>query len=212
MNKRKISQLHVITAELPGRDHATVAELACKGGADWIQLRIKDKKEAEVAVIARQVKAICDKYHAVLIINDHVRLAQAIGAHGVHLGKEDMHPVEARRILGPEAIIGASTNSEEDILLQNSLPVDYIGLGPLRFTRTREKLNPVLGAERLVRLARIATVPVIAIGGITMEDVFFLRRRGLHGVAVASAIASAQNPVAATAEFLAECQMKEAML
>lgn len=185
-----IAQFHYITQDIEGFTHAQLAELACKGGADWVQLRVKKKPLDEWFKIAEETKSVCRKYKAKLIINDNVYLAKEIEADGVHLGKQDMNPVEAREILGKNFIIGGTANSMEDVKQQIANGSDYIGLGPYRFTTTKEKLNPILGLEGIKIIAEKFgdKIPIIAVGGIKLEDVESLMNIGVHGIAVSSAI------------------------
>lgn len=185
-----ISRLHYITQDLPGFSHPQLAELACKGGTDWVQLRVKNKEYDEWLKIAQETKLICLKHRAKLIINDNIQIAKEIGADGVHLGKDDMNPKEARKILGKNFIIGGSTNTMEDVRWQMENGVDYVGIGPYRFTSTREKLNPVLGLDGIRKIAEQFgnKIPMIAIGGIKLEDVESLMQTGIQGVAVSSGI------------------------
>ena len=183
----KISRLHYITA------NPLHAEAACRGGVDWVQRRVKNKTEDEWKAIAEQTKAVCKKYGAKLIVNDSVKLAKLIAADGVHLGKEDMPPDEARALLGADFIIGGTANTFEDIQRLALLKVNYIGLGPFRFTSTKTNLSPFLGLKGYVELMRMCaeeniTVPVIAIGGIQLNDVDAILASGVYGIAVSSAI------------------------
>ncbi len=198
-----IARFHYITQDLPNFSHAELAEFACKGGADWNQLRVKGKSHDEWLKIAQETKLICLKYGAKLIINDNVPIAKEVGTDGVHLGKEDMDPKEARKILGNNFIIGGSTNSMEDVRWQMANGVDYIGIGPFRFTSTKEKLNPVLGLEGIRKIADQFgnKIPMIAIGGIKLEDVKSLLETGIHGIAVSSAINLAEDKIEATKNF-----------
>ncbi|HEY4800861.1 MAG TPA: thiamine phosphate synthase [Bacteroidia bacterium] len=200
-----ISRLHYITQDLPDFSHAQLAEFACKGGADWIQLRVKNKSHEEWKKIAEETKAACKKFGAKLIINDNVRLAKEISADGVHLGKDDMDPKKARKILGNNFIIGGSTNTIDDVKKQIENGCDYIGIGPFRFTSTREKLNPFLGLQgiRIIAEQFGNKIPMIAIGGIKLEDVETLMKTGVHGVAVSSGINLSENKTAETKRFLA---------
>jgi thiamine-phosphate pyrophosphorylase len=209
-----ISKFHYITQDLPDFSHAELAELACKGGADWIQLRVKGKSYDEWLRIARETKLICLKYEAKLIINDNVQIAKEIRADGVHLGKDDMRPKEARKILGNNFIIGGSTNTMNDVRQMMDDGCDYIGIGPFRFTSTKEKLNPVLGLDGIKKIAEQFgnKIPMIAIGGIKWEDVESLMRTGIHGVAVSSAINLAENKTAETKRFLASLGMTKATM
>ena len=201
-----ISKLHYITQEIVGKTHAQLAEEACQNGVRWVQLRLKNKSEEEWKTIAIETLAVCKKHGAKLIINDNVVLAKEIGADGVHLGKRDMSPVEARKILGSNFIIGGTANTFEDVKSHTAAGVDYIGLGPFRFTATKEKLSPVLGLQgystimRQCRRVQIS-IPVIAIGGIIPEDVEEIIGTGIYGVAIAGAIANAENKSEVISKF-----------
>lgn len=203
-----ISRLHYIT------DDPAHVEKACEGGVDWIQLRIKNKDEAEWETIAAETKIICRNHHATLIINDYVKLAKTIGADGVHLGKEDMPPDEARALLGPGFIIGGTANTFEDIQRLALLKVDYIGLGPFRFTQTKTNLSPILGLQGYVDLmkksaAENITVPIIAIGGIQLNDTGELLNSGVYGIAVSSAITEPANIPGAAAAFIEKIKWRK---
>lgn len=189
---KKIEKIHYITQDLPGKPHWQLAEEACKGGIRWVQLRVKNKTEEEWLEIAWKVTKVCSKYGSKLIINDNVEIARIVRADGVHLGKTDMDPVEARILLGKDAIIGGTANTILDIDKLNG-KVDYIGLGPFRFTVTKEKLSPILELDGLREIMeqcrdRSLTVPVISIGGIRKEDVPLLLQTGIYGLAIASGI------------------------
>jgi thiamine-phosphate pyrophosphorylase len=200
-----ISKFHFITQDLPNFSHAELAEFACKGGADWIQLRVKNKSYDEWLKLAQETKLVCLRYGAKLIINDNAQIAKEISADGVHLGKEDMNPKEARKILGNNFIIGGSTNTMEDVRWQMENGSDYIGIGPFRFTSTRKKLNPILGLEGIRKIVEQFgnKIPMVAIGGITLEDIEPLMQTGIHGVAVSSAINLAENKTETAKQFIA---------
>ena len=204
MKTKKIARLQVITQDLPGSSHAHQAELACQGGARWIQFRMKTA-DGDKEQLALETLAVCRKYGAQLIINDDAVLASKIAADGVHLGKTDLPVDAARQILGPDAIIGATANSWTDIQQILLTSADYIGLGPFRFTETKENLSPVLGIEGyrfIFEKTGAGIIPVIAIGGILPADIESILQTGVQGIAVSAAISRAQNPVAATEEFI----------
>ena len=126
---------------------------------------------------------------------------------GVHLGKEDMNPMEARELLGPNAIIGVTANTAEDILAFKGKDVDYVGLGPFRYTTTKEKLAPVIGIDgykEIVKQVRDAGIelPIVAVGGITLEDVPALMETGVNGIAVSGAIINAPDPMLYTSKIM----------
>jgi thiamine-phosphate pyrophosphorylase len=200
-NMKKISKLHYITTA------AGLAEAACAGGADWIQLRLKNVPNEAYFAEAQKVKAVCRRYRATFIVNDNVEVAKAVGADGVHLGKEDMPPEEARVLLGEKAIIGYTANTRKDVIALSGKGVDYIGLGPFRFTATKQKLSPVLGFAGYSRMMEyfgetsVALPPVIAIGGIRLADVEHILDTGVHGIALSAAVSNAAEPATALREF-----------
>ncbi|RYY19757.1 MAG: thiamine phosphate synthase [Cytophagaceae bacterium] len=204
----KISNLHYIATT------AQAAELACRGGVRWVQLRVKNLPAAEWRQRALDVQAVCRHHGATLLINDNPALALEIGADGVHLGKQDMAPAEARNLLGPKFIIGGTANTLADIEGLVAAGVDYIGLGPFRFTTTKEKLSPLLGLDGYAGIlaqcqAAGFTTPIIGIGGVALADVPVLLATGLHGVAVAGAIGSAPDPTEAARLFVAELAINQ---
>lgn len=182
-------------------------QMALEGGCRWIQLRLKDSSDEEFREIALEVIPLCREYSAFLVIDDRVELARELGVHGVHLGKEDMSPREARELLGPEAIIGVTANTAADILALQGLDVDYVGLGPYRYTTTKQKLAPVLGIDGYrdiiaeVRREGI-DLPIVAIGGIEIGDIEQLMSARVNGVAMSGAIINAQDPAAYTSEVM----------
>ena len=186
---------------------ASQAGDATARGIPWIQLRLKNTPDAEWKKVALETQAVCKGARATFIINDNPPLAREIGADGVHLGQQDMPPAEARALLGSGFIIGGTANTFADIERLVAAGVDYIGLGPYRFTTTKKNLSPVLGLagyQQLLAQCRAAgiSVPIIGIGGIVVADVVPLLDLGLHGIAVAGAITQAENPAQATCDFL----------
>ena len=203
---KTISPLHYIVTR------PEQAETACRAGADWVQLRVKAQPYTNWKAIALDTLAVCRQYNARLIINDNPQLAGEVGAHGVHLGQDDMPVRDARVLLGDRFIIGGTANTLETILAHQHDGVDYVGLGPFRFTTTKEKLSPILGLEGyqyiLSALKRqLVSVPIIAIGGITLADIPDLLQTGVRGVAVSSAITAAPDPAAQTRLFLTQLNL-----
>lgn len=184
------------------------AKIALEGGCRWIQLRIKDAEEKFLEQMALRVQSMCREYGATFIIDDNVLLAKKIGADGVHLGKNDMPVAQARQILGEKFIIGGTVNTFEDILyhLKNGTP-DYFGCGPFRFTSTKKNLAPVLGFEGyrdivLKMREKGVEIPLVAIGGITKEDIPQLLECGVSGIALSGSIIKAENPVREMADVI----------
>ena len=159
------------------------------------------------AAVGRQLAPLCRADGATFIIDDHVALVDAIGADGVHLGKNDMPVAEARRILGRDKIIGATANTFDDIEALRHLDIDYIGLGPYRFTTTKQRLSPVLGIDgyrRIMQQMKDASIniPVVAIGGITYDDIPSLMDSGVRGIAVSGSLINADNTTAETQKMI----------
>lgn len=188
-----ISRLQYLTQDLPNTSHSELAESACLAGVDWVQLRVKGKSYHEWLKIATEVQFICREYKVKLIINDNIYIAKEVKADGIHLGKTDISPAKARKVLGRYAIIGGTANTFGDIEYLADCEVDYIGLGPYNYTTTKENLSPVLGLNGYKRIMERCAInkikiPVIAIGGITTEDVMPIMETKVYGIAVSSAI------------------------
>ena len=176
------------------------ARIALEGGCRWIQLRMKNCPLSEVEAVGRQVKALCKEHDAIFIIDDYVELAQKLEADGVHLGKNDMPVAEASQVLGEGFLIGGTANTFEDIVRHYQGGADYIGCGPFRFTTTKQNLSPVLGLQGYASLMQQMKetdihLPVVAIGGITRQDIPDILRTGVHGIALSGAVLHANNPV-----------------
>lgn len=217
INDRMIERLHYITQDLPHITHQQQAKDACKGGVRWLQLRVKNRSVREVEEIAHETLAICSKYGTRMIVNDFTVTAKRAGADGVHLGKEDMDVKEARALVGERMIIGGTANTFEDVLKLAEHRVDYIGLGPFRFTHTKANLSPVLGIEGYKRIMlqmqdHQIRIPVIAIGGITLADIAGMMECGVYGVAVSSAINLSNDRKSSAAQFMAALSNTETFL
>lgn len=186
---------------------AEEVQMALEGGCRWIQLRMKGASDEEVMETAAQLIEMCRENNAFLIVDDRVNVVNELKVSGVHLGKKDMDPMEARELLGPDAIIGVTANTAADIIKYKGKDIDYIGLGPFRHTTTKEKLAPILGLEgyrEIVKDVREAGIefPIVAIGGITLEDVEPLMKTGVNGIAVSGAIINAEDPMLYTSRIM----------
>lgn len=182
-------------------------EKALAGGCRWVQLRMKDASDDEVVVAGRKAAEMCRKASAVLIIDDRVSLVEAIGAHGVHLGKKDMPVAEARKLLGVGKIIGGTANTMADVRNLAAQGADYIGCGPFRFTTTKKGLAPVLGLDGYRRIMgemrrEGIDIPLVAIGGIVADDLAELMSTGIDGVAVSGSVLNAADPTEAMNEII----------
>ena len=181
--------------------------LSLEGGCKWVQLRMKDAPDEQVAQLGVQARELCDRYGAKLILDDRVELVAKTGADGVHLGKNDMPIAQAREILGPGKIIGGTANTFEDIVAHWKSGADYIGCGPFRFTTTKKNLSPILGLEGyrdIVARMKDAgiTLPLVAIGGITAEDIPAILETGVDGIAVSGTVLRAEDPAAEMAKLI----------
>lgn len=199
-----ISKLHYISQGKTPEEHLENIQKACASGVELVQLRLKDVGEKVVMETARKAKEITGRFQTRLIINDYYKVAAEVKADGVHLGKSDTCPTVARKKLASWQIIGGTANTLEDCKMLIDKKVDYIGLGPFRFTKTKENLGPVLGEKGyLAILEELKTdVPIIAIGGITQNDVLDIMITGVYGIAVSGEITRDFNSISKFKEII----------
>lgn len=184
----------MITADAgPGRGHVEVARAALAGGATMVQLRDKEAGGAALYGLAVTIGALCRSAGVPFIVNDRLDVALAADADGVHLGQDDLPALVARRLLGPDKILGVSVNMVEEAKAAVALGADYVGLGPLFTTGTKPDAGPPLTPERFRLIAGAVPVPVIAIGGVTAGNVGTAIAAGADGVAVISAVTRAPD-------------------
>lgn len=177
-----------------GRSLVEVVARALAGGVTMVQVREKEADTETFISVARAVRD-CTRRHGVpLIINDRVDVALAVGAEGVHLGQRDVPPEEARRMLGAEAIIGLSVESDADVIAAEGRPVDYYGISPVFATSTKRDHAPALGLDGVRRLRGLTRRPLIGIGGIHAANAGAVVAAGAEGVAVVSAVCAAEDP------------------
>lgn len=174
--------------------------MALEGGCKWVQLRMKDASDEEMLPIALEAQRMCKDAGATFIIDDHVELVRRIKADGVHLGKKDMPISEARRMLGDNYIIGGTANTFEDVKAHYTAGADYIGCGPFRFTTTKQGLSPILGLNGYSSIVRKMkeegiNLPIVAIGGITADDIPDIMETGVTGIALSGTVLRAEDPV-----------------
>ena len=182
-------------------------EYVLEAGCRWVQLRLKGADDAEIYMVGKALRQLCDRYEATLILDDVVRMVPVIGADGVHLGKQDMPVDEARKLLGADKIIGGTANTFEDVKRLAQQGANYIGCGPFRFTTTKKNLSPLLGLEGYAAILeqmrqQQIDLPLIAIGGITVEDVPDLIDLGVSGIAISGAILEAKKPEVMMRKFI----------
>lgn len=193
----------------PNEKYSVVEQvkMVLDGGCKWIQLRMKNSSDEEVKAIAEEIIPLCKEADAILVIDDRVELVKELEVTGVHLGKKDMPVAEARNLLEGGPIIGATANTAGDIFALKSIDVDYVGLGPFRYTTTKENISPILGLDgyrKILKEIRDAGVelPVVAIGGITLDDIDDIMATGVNGIAMSGAIINAENPTEYTKAIL----------
>lgn len=176
------------------REQELYIRKALDNGIKWVQVRWKNAPENELISLCEVSKQLCSEYQSVCIINDHVQIAREIEADGVHLGLNDSAIKDARLILGENKMIGGTANTLSDVIQRIKESCDYIGLGPLRFTTTKEKLSPVLGFDGYqniingLREKSIDIPKIFAIGSVTLEDILPLQEIGIYGIAVSGLI------------------------
>ena len=190
-------------AALLGRDLFDVVGRAVAGGARLVQLREKHATTREFVELARGLAALIHPLGARLVINDRVDVALAAGADGVHVGQDDMHPVDVRALVGPDRIIGLSVTGEDEARAARGLPVDYLGAGPVFATATKKDAGAPQGLDGLARMLALAEVPVLAIGAVAPANAAAVMATGVAGLAVVSAVCSAADPQAAARELRA---------
>ena len=199
--------LQYISHFTPQISYAEGIRMALEGGCRWIQLRMKDAPAEEIIACAEEVIPLCRRHGAKFLLDDHVELVRQLGADGVHLGKNDMPVDEARKILGTDIIIGGTANTIEDIIRLHKQGADYIGCGPFRFTTTKKNLSPILGLDGyksiVLKMKELGIdLPIVAIGGITVEDIPAVMGTGVSGIALSGAILGAPDPVEMTARII----------
>lgn len=195
--------LQFITNETSQAAIIAQVQAVLAGGCKWIQLRMKNASRDEIIETAKALKPICAEAEAILVIDDHVDIAKDLELDGVHLGKSDMNVKEAREILGEKFIIGATANTLDDVMSFSPVDVDYIGLGPYKFTTTKANLSPIIELDSYANIVKVAAnskreIPIVAIGGIEHSDIERIMSTGVDGVAVSGALINADDTTAAT--------------
>ncbi len=202
--KPTLGRLHVITDEqLQTRfSHLQVAALALLGGADTVQFREKRLWiTKEMMDVASRIGTACAGAGALFVVDDRVDVAAAVNAPAVHLGKNDLPPDVARRLLGEDVLIGGTANSLEEAVAVAQTPVDYLGVGPVFGTQSKANPAPVMGLDNLRAIVQAVNKPVIAIGSITVDRIDDVLATGAYGVAVLSGITCQEDPTAAARRY-----------
>ena len=173
-------------------DPVALAEKLFAGGVRLVQVRNKKGSSRELLEQVERILTIAPA-DAQVLVNDRVDVALLSGAAGVHLGQTDLSPASARQILGSDRIVGLSTHNPEQALEADALPVDYVGVGPVFWTSSKENPDPVLGLPGFVEICRMVRKPVVAIGGITLDQAGQVRNAGAHSVAVIRDLLAARD-------------------
>jgi thiamine-phosphate pyrophosphorylase len=187
----------------PGLPVLAQAEALLRGGVRVLQLRLKRTGGAAAVVLARRVVELGHQAGAVVLVNDRVDWALLASADGVHLGEDDLTPAEARRVLGPSAVVGVTVRSAAGAQVAREEGADYVGLGPVFAPRSKQVAAPVLGLEAFRREVRGSPLPVVGIGGIGLLSIREVAAAGAHGAAVVSDLLGAED-IPARARLLAE--------
>ncbi len=190
-----------------GRELIDVTLQAVQGGVTIVQLREKNIATRDFVELARAMKSALNDFQVPLIINDRVDVMAAVVADGIHVGQKDMHPHDVRQLLGNKCIVGLTVNNFSQLDESCNFDIDYIGLGPIYPTTTKENPAPTLGVEAIARARFSTTKSIVAIGGINENNAEEVYRAGVDGIAVVSAICSAEKPEQAAKKFR-ELQLK----
>ncbi len=189
---------------LDGQSLVSQVKLALEGGATFIQLREKNLDDETFLEEARDLQALCKEYDVPFVVNDNVEIAKAMDADGVHVGQSDMETLDVRKILGPDKMIGVSAQTVEQALLAQEHGADYLGVGAVFATGSKEDADDV-SYETLQAICEAVDIPVIAIGGISKDNISKLAGSGIVGVAVISAIFGQDDIQSATKELKEAC-------
>jgi thiamine-phosphate pyrophosphorylase len=179
-----------------------LARAALKGGATALQLRDKRGPARETVEVGRAIAQLAQPAGVPFIVNDRADIALAIAADGLHVGQDDLPPGLARMLLGPERLLGVSAGSVEEARRAEAEGADYLGVGDVFGTPTKEDAGPAIGVERLAEIAAAVSIPVVGIGGIDLHNATVAIRAGAAGIAVISAVAGAADPAEAAADLL----------
>jgi thiamine-phosphate pyrophosphorylase len=196
----RTARLYFVCDARPQTDLERLLRAALTGGADIVQLREKELGRAEIERAAETFRRVADNFSALFVVNDDPELARACDADGVHVGQDDVSAEQARELMGPDAVVGLSTHSEEQIAASAGRPVDYISVGPVWETPTKEG-RPGVGTDLIAHAAQHAPHPFFAIGGIDAGNAEQVVAAGAERLCVVRAIRDAADPEAAATEL-----------
>ena len=188
-----------------GETLAEVVETLLKAGVTCVQLREKEAEDAFILQEAQELKALCHRYGVPFLVNDRPDLAQAVGADGVHVGQEDTGLTEARNLLGPNALLGGSAHTVEEALAAQAAGADYLGCGAVFGSGTKHNVSQ-MPLETLTAICQAVDIPVVAIGGVSLDNLPLLADTGIAGVAVISGLFAADDKTEAAQAFLRQLE------
>ena len=189
----------------PGETLVEVVETLLKAGVTCVQLREKEAEDALILQEAQELKELCHRYGVPFLVNDRPDLAQAVGADGVHVGQEDTGLVEARNLLGANALLGGSAHTVEEALAAQAAGADYLGCGAVFGSGTKHNVSQ-MSLETLTALCQAVDIPVVAIGGVSLDNLPLLAGTGIAGVAVISGLFAAADKTEAAQAFLQQLE------
>jgi thiamine-phosphate pyrophosphorylase len=206
-----IPKLHYISQGSSLKEHIEHIQKACNAGAELVQLRVKDCSQKKLLAIAQEAREITAHFQTRLIINDNYKLAKEVKADGVHLGGTDACPISARKHLYTWQIIGGTAHTLQDCEALVEKQVDYISLGPFSTTTTKETTASTLGVSSYKAIIEElgTTTPILAVGGITLDDVTKILEAGIDGIAVSKAITTDFNSIRSFNELLSASSTQE---
>lgn len=190
-------------------DMLRTTEEALEGGVTIVQLRAPTWKKRALAACARDLLEMLRPRGIPLVINDHADVAAAVGADGLHVGQDDLSSADARRIIGPDMILGLSAGNVDEVRGVDPALVDYLGIGPVWATATKKDAGAAVGLEGLASLSAASQLPVVAIGGIGASNAADVMRTGVDGIAVVSAICGQASPRTAAENLLAQLRIAD---
>lgn len=207
----QLPSLHYISQGDTIKAHLSNIQNACTSGVELVQLRLKNATDKEILKAAEEAREITSHFQTRLIINDYHKIAKQVKADGVHLGKNDVCPLVARKYLGEFYFIGGTANMIQDCKVLINKKVDYIGLGPYRFTTTKDSLSSIIGYNGYLTIMKElkTDTPVIAIGGITLNDVPKILETGIFGIAASGEITKDFNKIGQLKKLLQDPSWQE---
>lgn len=204
--KKYIEKLHFITHDIEQHSHIEQAQIACEAGAKWIQYRCLSKADDELLVDINAIANICDDWGATLIVTNHIHLKGKADIQGFHIEDMDANFIALRKQLGDEYTLGGSSNTIENLMRLANEGADYAGFGPFKITTTKPSNSPLLGVQGYATAMQTlkqqgVDLPILAVGGITLQDVDALLATGVYGIAASSAINQSEDMYQAYKDF-----------